>query len=459
MSETPDMFSEGSASTFEFGPGEIHRIHSSRNIKTLKSVKENLKFGNLSAEKIKDFLQDTSNSVSFENEDFTNPQNLEKVIYKQQFLENNNLFNPAQYFGGMEITNFEDHALEQKLDYMFMEYLPTEMEEKSEYEIKQNMDIKPSYKTKKPDPFVYDLNNKFSTQKKKSNQRSIDFFSNLGQPNRPSQLHTESITSFAEAKSKHSKDSGSAHKNLEHITTTKKRSKVDNGSVSKQVHTTYKDLSAIRSSNNFRNSKGLSMKSKEKYPVGKENICKNSLTSPANLKLKNHNFDTSNCVESPLPKNLGHHFKTNLHSKKPSDLVSKAINNFSSKQSNKKSSSFISYCYLDSVKHNLEQDIASHPRTANPSFVETEFNPSDSNFNCAKVLRTTNDTDKEIDTQERTRTKPKIFGNILSKPGDRLYVKTGFGESPICHLKMPKSDTFYESRKKKPIFQRYGTES
>jgi len=43
------------------------------------------------------------------------------------------LFNPAQYFGGIEITNFEDHALEQKLDHMFMEYLPTEMEEKSEY--------------------------------------------------------------------------------------------------------------------------------------------------------------------------------------------------------------------------------------------------------------------------------------------------------------------------------------
>ena len=78
MSETPDICSEGSASTFEFGiktnllpshlegPGEIHRIHSSRNIKTLKSVKENLKFGNLSTEKIKDFLQDTSNSISFE---------------------------------------------------------------------------------------------------------------------------------------------------------------------------------------------------------------------------------------------------------------------------------------------------------------------------------------------------------------------------------------------------------
>lgn len=67
------------------------------------------------------------------NDDFSNPQNLEKVIYKQQFLENNNLFNPATYFGGMEIMNFEDHALEQKLDVMFMEYLPTEMEEKSEY--------------------------------------------------------------------------------------------------------------------------------------------------------------------------------------------------------------------------------------------------------------------------------------------------------------------------------------
>jgi len=66
------------------------------------------------------------------NEDFTNPQRLEKMIYKQQFLENNNLFNPTKYFGGVEVTSLEDHVLDQKLDYMFLDYLPTEMEEQSD---------------------------------------------------------------------------------------------------------------------------------------------------------------------------------------------------------------------------------------------------------------------------------------------------------------------------------------
>lgn len=54
------------------------------------------------------------------------------MIYKQQFLENNNLFNPTKYFGGVEVMDLGDHVLEQKLDYMFMDYLPTEMEEQND---------------------------------------------------------------------------------------------------------------------------------------------------------------------------------------------------------------------------------------------------------------------------------------------------------------------------------------
>lgn len=326
-----------------------------------------------------------------------------------------------------------------------------------------NIENKPSHKPKKPDPFTSEHNSKFSTQKKKSNQRSIDFFSNFNLPSRPSQLHTESITSFADLKSKkHSKDSDtkvrSAHKNFEPMSVHKKREKTGNLSVSKQAHSNHKDHSAVRSSNNFRNSKGLTMKSKEKCPVGKENIFKNNLTSPANVKLKAKLVDISNLIESPVQKNLTHQFKANLHSKKPSELANKAVQNFNQKQNSKKSSSFIAYCYPDSIKHNLEPDTVSHPRTANPSFVGNEFTQIDSNFNCARVLRTTNDTDKEIESQDVPK-KPKIFGIKSSKPADRLYLKTGFRESPVCHLKMPKSDTFYESRKKKPIFQRYGTET
>ncbi len=323
------------------------------------------------------------------------------------------------------------------------------------------MENKPSQKPKKPEPVSSEYNSKLSTQKKKSNQRSIDFFSNFNLPSRPSQLHTESITSFADLKSKkHSKDSDtrirSAHKNFEPMSVNKKR---DNLSISKQVHSNQKDHSTVRSSNNFRNSKGLTMKSKEKYPIGKENIFKNNLTSPANVKLKAKLVDISNLIESPcVQKNLTNQFKANLHSKKPSDLANKAVQNFNQKQNSKKASSFIASFYPDSLKHNLEADNVSHPRTANPSFVENEFTQIDSNFTCARVLRTTNDTDKEIESQDVPK-KPKIFGIKSSKPADRLYLKTGFRESPVCHLKMPKSDTFYESRKKKPIFQRYGTET
>lgn len=57
------------------------------------------------------------------------PKKLEKLIYKQQFLEKNCLFNPTRYFGGVEVSTFENHLLDQRLNEMFTEYLPTEIEE------------------------------------------------------------------------------------------------------------------------------------------------------------------------------------------------------------------------------------------------------------------------------------------------------------------------------------------
>ena len=48
---------------------------------------------------------------------------------KQQFLVNNNLFNPTEYFGGLEISDLEDHTADQRLEDMFQYYLPTEAEE------------------------------------------------------------------------------------------------------------------------------------------------------------------------------------------------------------------------------------------------------------------------------------------------------------------------------------------
>jgi len=42
---------------------------------------------------------------------------------------NNNLFDPADYFGGLEVSNLEDNITDQRLFDDMLFYLPTEMEE------------------------------------------------------------------------------------------------------------------------------------------------------------------------------------------------------------------------------------------------------------------------------------------------------------------------------------------
>jgi hypothetical protein len=49
---------------------------------------------------------------------------------KQHFLETNNLFNPSEYFGGLNITNLSDSQGDERLEEMFYDYLPTEQEER-----------------------------------------------------------------------------------------------------------------------------------------------------------------------------------------------------------------------------------------------------------------------------------------------------------------------------------------
>lgn len=61
---------------------------------------------------------------TLKNEELLDPQKLEKIIYKQQFLEKMNLFNPTKYFSGIESTTFEDILLDRRLGEMFMEELP-----------------------------------------------------------------------------------------------------------------------------------------------------------------------------------------------------------------------------------------------------------------------------------------------------------------------------------------------
>jgi len=55
-------------------------------------------------------------------------QKLEKKIIKQQYLVNNNFFDPTDYFGGLEVENLGDQIPDQRLEDMLF-YLPTEMEE------------------------------------------------------------------------------------------------------------------------------------------------------------------------------------------------------------------------------------------------------------------------------------------------------------------------------------------
>jgi len=54
-------------------------------------------------------------------------------VLKQQYLENNKLFNPTEYFGGLNVSNLSDNPSDKRLEEMFYDYLPTEQEERDNY--------------------------------------------------------------------------------------------------------------------------------------------------------------------------------------------------------------------------------------------------------------------------------------------------------------------------------------
>jgi len=133
MSTYTDPFGkERSSSITEYTPNEINRTTREKNIKTLQDIrKDHLRPNNLAADNVKDFLQDTNASFSTDGGKLTNdPQVLEKRIIKQQYLINNKLFDPTEYFGGLDISNLDEHTADQRLEDMFQYYLPTEDEER-----------------------------------------------------------------------------------------------------------------------------------------------------------------------------------------------------------------------------------------------------------------------------------------------------------------------------------------
>jgi len=118
-------------STSEYSPHEAHRNMRVKVFKTLEDIKkDNLKENFTSINNVRDFLQDTNHSVCSEDDNLPKDSNqLERRIIKQQYLVNNNLFDPADYFGGLEVSNLEDNLTDQRLFDDMLFYLPTEMEE------------------------------------------------------------------------------------------------------------------------------------------------------------------------------------------------------------------------------------------------------------------------------------------------------------------------------------------
>jgi len=186
-----------------------------------------------------------------------------------------------------------------------------------------------------------------------------------------------------------------------------------------------------------------------------KNIVKNNLASSSFIKSlhdKENIMSHANHAESPMQKNLN---SISVQSKDP-------YSNY--KYSQKKSSSFISQFFDGPSQFKFGLDLSSHPRTENPSFVENDLNKSTCNFNCARVLRTTNDTDKENDpvykikqtvspvSTSNPQRKNKGSISIAVKPKKQI-------ESPFCHLKMPKTQNFFDSKKKlNSTAQRFATQ-
>ncbi len=116
----------------------------------------------------------------------------------------------------------------------------------------------------------------------------------------------------------------------------------------------------------------------------------------------------------------------------------------------KKSSSFVSQVPEFASHHKLGSEIFYYPRTENPSFVESDINRSTSNLNCMKILRTTNDTDKEnepVNTKHEPKISPSV-NHVKKSSITMLHNKKKSVESPFCHLKMPKNLNFFESKKR-----------
>lgn len=96
--------------------------------------------GEVPIEFIRDFLCDQSEKI--EGVPLSEAQNrlrdhafhrggkdLESIVQKQNYLLNNNLFDPAKYFGGLDVSDLEKTISDERLDDMFKDYLPTEAEE------------------------------------------------------------------------------------------------------------------------------------------------------------------------------------------------------------------------------------------------------------------------------------------------------------------------------------------
>jgi len=118
-------------STSEYSQNEGNRNMRVKVFKTLEDIKkDNIKENFTSINNVRDFLQDTNHSLCSEDDNLPKDSNqLERRIIKQQYLVNNNLFDPADYFGGLEVSNLEDNITDQRLFDDMLFYLPTEMEE------------------------------------------------------------------------------------------------------------------------------------------------------------------------------------------------------------------------------------------------------------------------------------------------------------------------------------------
>lgn len=117
-------------------------------IKTLQHLKQlHEKNGQIPVEHIREFLCEPNISADSQQISLPNKEPeretrdvalikggkfAENIIQKQTFLEINNYFDPSKYFGGLDIPDLDGYVPDERLDDMFLEYLPTEMEEKEE---------------------------------------------------------------------------------------------------------------------------------------------------------------------------------------------------------------------------------------------------------------------------------------------------------------------------------------